>query len=179
MKKKLLVLIILISSVMSGLFADVAWTPSLSGGLGLNSVNYYNGNYGGIKGFRPAFEVSAEVNPISLRIDDHYLSVPLTYEYIGETEEIGSTMVNVRQNFMASLEYGYRFTDYFRLYASGDIILRWFNKEHNAVVNYGGRITPAFNLTDYFMIEIPVSLHGGKDELTLDTRVMFTFMLDI
>lgn len=178
MIKKLIVSAIVLVVLASTVSASVAWTPSVSGGFGLNSVNYYNGNYGGIKGFRPAFAVAAELDILAMRVDNHYISIPFSYEYIGDTSVVGSTMVNTRQNFMLSVEYGYGFTDWFRLYASGDMLFRWYNKEHAGAWNFGGTITPAFALTDNFMIQIPLSVHGGKDEITLDTKVMFTLMFD-
>ena len=179
MKKKLIIFAIMLSLIISAVSASVAWTPSISGGFGLNSVNYYNGNYGGIKGFRPAFAVGAEIDLLAMRVDNHYISLPFSYEYIGETSVVGSTMVNTRQNFTASVEYGYRFNDWFRLYVSGDMLFRWYNKEHAGAWNFGGTITPSFPLTENFMIEIPVSVQGGKDEITLDAKFMFTLMFDV
>ena len=179
MRKKLLIVLIMLAAAISAVSASILWTPSISGGIGLSSVDYYNGNYGGIKGFRPAFEVAAEIDLLAMRIDNHYISLPITYEYIGETAVVGSTIVNPRQNFIMSLEYGYRFSDWFRLYISGDMLFRWYNKEHAAAWNFGGTLTPAFALTDNFMFQFPVSVHGGKDEITLDTKIMFTLMFDI
>ena len=179
MKRKILATFIVLLLALSAVSASVAWTPSVSGGIGLNSVDYYNGNYGGIKGFRPAFAVGAELDLLAMRAGNHYISLPFSYEYIGETAVVGSTMVNPRQNFMVSIEYGYRFCDWFRLYVSGDMLFRWYNKENAGAWNFGGTITPAFALTDNFMFQIPVSVHGGKDEITLDTKIMFTLMFDI
>ena len=179
MKRKILSFLLVLILAVSVVSASVAWTPSASAGLGLNSVDFYNGNYGGIKGFRPAFEVAAELDLLAMRVDNHYISLPITYEYIGETAVIGSTIVNPRQNFIMSLEYGYSFCDWFRLYVSGDMLFRWYNKEHAGAWNFGGTITPAFVMTENFMFQIPLSVHGGKDEVTLDARIMFTLMFDI
>ena len=175
--KKICFLLVLIVSFLFPLSADVGWTPSFSAGVGIDSADY---EYEGVSsGFLPVLALSAELDPISFRSGDEYISFPVSYQFVLDNNLPGNRMSGARHDFIFGLKYGHRFGSLFRLYVSGNIGYSAAADSWNNMWLFGGTVTPAFAISDNFMVQFPISAYAGGESIVIDARIMLALHFDV
>ena len=175
--RKIPMLILLLIAALIPASADVGWTPSISAGAGVNAASY---EYEGIStGFLPVLALSAELDLLSFRSGDEYISFPVSYQYVLDSNLQDSGYGGARQDIFLSLRYGHRFNSRFRLYASGSIGYSISMDSWDHTWLFGGTIAPAFAVNDNFMIQLPVSAYTGSGTVLIDARIMLSLTFDV
>ncbi len=173
--RKILILAVLLLFLILPLSADAGWTPSLSIGIGVNTTDK---EYEGVSsGFLPVLALSAELDLISFRSGDEYVSFPIAYQYVLDNSSQNGE--GARQDIFLSIRYGHRFGSMFRLYASGNIGYSISMDDWGKTWLFGGTITPAFAVNENFMVQLPISAHTGSGTVVIDARIMLTLAFDV
>ena len=82
-------------------------------------------------------------------------------------------------DFIFGLKYGHRFGSLFRLYVSGNIGYSAAADSWNNMWLFGGTVTPAFAISDNFMVQFPISAYAGGESIVIDARIMLTLHFDV
>lgn len=173
--KKLASVVLLFSLLMPICAAEVSWSPSLSVYGGWQGDKFASSLDSSLSLVSTGF-VEGRVDPLSITIGRHSISLPVNVSYASSGMITTRTMKSSELDFGLELEYGVRITDIFALSLGGGFRLHDFFKQKGWYVSYGGTLIPSFVLLDFIYLDIPVSAYFGKNGWNIRTGVGVTFI---
>ena len=149
---------------------EIGWTPSLTAEAGYKGDRLQDF-------FGSSFYAELEADLLSMRIGRHNISLPFSFGYASVSNESGYERKQEELLFTLEARYAFRFTDAFSLGIGGGIRGQWYLGTSHLAMYAGGSIIPAFGISDWLFITVPVSVYASANDInfTIGAGISFRF----
>lgn len=168
MMKKLIAatIMILLAAVLPA--SAVRWTPSVGAYAGYKAD--------GLQDYMSSsVAIGVELDPASVSIEGHTLSLPISFGYSPAGNEHGYVWKQAELLFSVEARYSYRITGLLSIGAGAGIRGQWHLGTEYLSVIAGVSLIPSFRILDPLSLTIPVSFYASRNDCSLQVGIGLSF----